>query len=217
MKTILLLLLTVTCNAYEALSITDKNINDLKTLEKHLYNISTHENSYDYAHVINFIFKNLVYKLDYTLLKIEGKITAQGVKRLQSAETQYTSTSDKSNFIAEVSLTYPILDRQEELQREKNKIQTKQTIINDCQNYFQLKAELKALYTERDMLLDLEVRAKSRKLSGVDSFQNWLKIINNIKNVNEKITLKKLKKIEAKEVLLNLVSLHAKTKLEKML
>lgn len=215
MKTILILLTTLTCNAYEALSITDENRKNLKTLEERLYDLATCKESHDYIHVVNFIFKNLAYKLDYTLLKIESKATARAIQQQQNAATQYTNESSK--LVAEISLTYPLLDKKEDLERQKKIIDTKQSIIKDCRKYFDLKAELEALHVELDLLMNLEVRAKSRKLSGVDSFDNWLKIIKDIKSINEKITLKEIEQLEAKEILLSLVPLHVTATLEQML
>lgn len=194
------------CGAYEAQKIEAHEYEQLKTLEKELYDMSCKKVTYNIAEVANLIFNNLAYKLDYTLLKIESSATARAMTENKST-TLYTSESDKLS--AQITLTYPLLDQKEDMERQKKIIETRQEIVKETKKYFDSKLALHALQIELKKLFMLEVRAKSRKLTAVDSFDNWLKVVDDIQKTNEKISNEELKLFEAKELLLSLVKPHA--------
>ena len=202
------------CGAYEAQKIETNEYEQLKTLEKELYEMAKFKTSYNVAEVANLVFNNLAYKLDYTLLKIESSATARAMTENKST-TLYTSESDKLS--AQITLTYPLLDQKEDMERQKKVIETRQEIVKQTKKYFDSKLALHVLQLDLKKLLMLEVRAKSRKLTAVDSFDNWLKVVDDIQKTNEKISNEELKLYEAKEILLSIAKPHAHESIKALL
>ena len=84
-------------------------------------------------------------------------------------------------------------------------------------DYFLLKAALKDMEMQKEILLDLEIRTKSRKLAAVGSYDDWLKTVNDIRKINMDITKGEIELSESKQILLNFVNAHATAQLEEML
>ena len=204
-----------TCHAYDAKKINQNDLTALNNLDAKIYDLAIKKIDYSPSQVANFVYKNLAYKPDYSDLTIIGTVQAKGVQQEQSAATQYTNESSK--FTGMVTLTYPFFDQKETLAREKKIIDTKQEIIKTVRKYFDVKAQIEDLYLQKEIALELETRAKSRKLAAVGSFDEWLKTVEDLRKINKDLTSKELELFENKESLLAMVTPHAKQNLKQML
>ena len=210
----LLLFCTLHATDYKAKQVTKKNLEALQNIDKELYKLATQEESYSFANVSNFIYKNLAYKLDYSLLKIDA---TGGLRFIKNVENSSVYTQEGSRAQAEVMLTYPLWDEKEKNERQKKVLDTKQKIISQVKKYFQLKAEYKDLKIQKLILLQLEIRTKARKLTAVGSFDDWLKVLQDLRKVNADTSKTEIELSEAKQLLLSFVRKPAKKQLEEML
>ena len=201
---------------YEATKLTKKEFEELKNIDKKIYDLSLEIKTYDTAKVANYIYLNLGYDLDFTRLKI----TSSANIRHNSSDTIYNEndiTTDKNSYSTSINFTYPLFDKKESNERKKQIITLKQKIIKETQSYFKLKAKLHDLQIEKKILLALEIRAKGRKLDGVGGFKDWLDVLKDIKKVNYDITNTSLELSQKRQILLSYVKSSNEIKLENML
>lgn len=203
------------CQAYEAKTISVEDLKSLEKLDNKIYDLSTKKERFSFSKVSAFIYKNLAYDVDFTLLKLDAVAKARTSQITTSSTTGTVSDADR--FIGELVLTYPIFDAKESNDIRKKILDTKQTIISKTKDYFLLKAELKDMEMQKEILLDLEIRTKSRKLTAVGSYDDWLKTVNDIRKINMDITKGEIELSESKQILLNFVNTHATAQLEEML
>jgi len=219
MKTILFFILIYSnvCAAnYDAKNITKKDFAALQKLDKKLYDLAAQKNIYLFSKVSNYIYKNLAYKLDYSLWKVNAKGSLRYVKNLNdNSASQFTRQGSRGK--AEILATYPIWDEKEKKERKKKRVETKQRIITQIRKYFEIKANLHDLEIQKLIFLQLEIRAKSRKLTAVGGFDDWLKVINDIRKINADITDAEIKLSEAKQILISFVKPIAIDALNEML
>ena len=201
---------------YEAKKMTENEFKKLQKLDRQIYDLSVKQKSYDIKKVVNFIYLNLGYDLDFTRLKI----TSSANVRHSSSDTVYNSTDttiNKNRYSASLNLSYPLFDKKELNDRKKQIITLKQKIISEVQNYFKLKAKLHDLQTELKILTVLEIRAKARKLDGVGGFKDWLGVIKDIKKTSFDITVASLEVSEKAQVLKSYVIPSRQVALKDML
>lgn len=215
LKILLLLAFITSLNAdYEAKKVTETNLKSLNAIDARLYELAFARVEYPYSEVADFIYKNLVYKLDYTLLKIDGSASVRGTYQ-DTSVNQYTNEGSRAR--AELIITYPFYDAKESNERLAKIVKTKQLIVSNVKKYFRLKAEHRDLEIEKLILIRLETRAKARKLQAVGSFDEWLKIIKDIKKVNLDLSVSEIELSELKQILLSYVVQNKKALLEEML
>lgn len=215
LKILLLLAFITSLNAdYEAKKVTETNLKSLNAIDARLYELAFERVEYPYSEVADFIYKNLVYKLDYTLLKIDGSASVRGTYQ-DTSVNQYTNEGSRAR--AELIITYPFYDAKESNERLAKIVKTKQLIVSNVKKYFRLKAEHRDLEIEKLILIRLETRAKARKLHAVGSFDEWLKIIKDIKKVNLDLSVSEIELSELKQILLSYVVQNKKALLEEML
>lgn len=201
---------------YEAKKITKVEYEELKSIDKTIYELSTKTKEYDSVSVANYIYTNLAYDLDFSRFKV----TSSADIRHSSSDTVYNSTdviTDRNSYSASINLTYPLFDKKESNDRKKEIISIKQKIIKDVQNYFKLKSKLDDLKLEHKILTALEIRAKARKLDGVGGFKDWLDVLKDIKKINHDITDTSLELSKMKQILLSYVRPINEMKLKVML
>ena len=201
---------------YEAKKITKNEYQDLKAIDKNIYDLSVVQKTYDTKKIANFIYLNLAYDLDFTRLKI---ISSANIRH-NSSDTVYNEndrTIDKNSYSASINLSYPLFDKKESNDRKKQIIILKQKIIKEVQNYFKLKAKLHDLQIELKILTQLEIRAKARKLDGVGGFKDWLDVIKDIKKTNYDLTLTDLELKEKMQTLMSYILFSRQQNLKGML
>lgn len=214
-KIIIILTLAFSLNAkYEAKKVTSSDLEDLNAIDKKLYDLASHRKTYDYEKVANFIYSNLAFKLDYTLLKVEGTASARGTMQDESTN-QYTNEGNRAR--AEIIITYPFYDAKESNERLAKMMTTKQKIITQVKKHFTIKAEHKDLEIEKLILIRIETRVKARKLQAVGSFDEWLEVIRDIRKINNKLTLSEIELSESKQLLLAYVKKNKRHLLKEML
>jgi hypothetical protein len=206
---ILLISASLLYGNYEAKNVTQKDLDLLKSIDRHIYDLMTKENKLEVGEVVSFITQNLIFELDYTPLKVK----VQG--RLQNQNTSsYDETGelnqDKNSYRLRLILEYPILDKQEKLQRYEKRVSTKQTIIRDVETYFKLKSKINDLLKQIKFLTLLETRNKVRKLTGTGAFTDWLENLQNIKDKKHELELSKIEAMQQKEILISYVKDEAK-------
>jgi len=210
-KILLITCIYITCNAYEALQLNNNDIKELNTLDEKIYKLSTCKESFNFTEIANYIYRNLNYKIDYNRLLVE--VGAVG----RTSAIQTGTSFDKDKLAGTITLSYPIFDMKETNEIKKKMIDTKQTIIKATKSYFILKAELQDLHVQKEVLFELETRAKARKLTAVGSFDDWTKIIDSIRKINAEITKAEIELSEAKQNLLSYVHVESQSELERML
>ena len=201
---------------YEAKKITKNEYQDLKAIDKYIYDLSVGQKVYDTKKVVNFIYLNLGYDLDFTRLKI----TSLANIKHSSSDIEYTQTNrtiDRNSYGASINLSYPLFDKKESNDRKKQIIILKQKIIGEVKNYFKLKAKLDDLEIELKILTQLEIRAKARKLDGVGGFKDWLEVVKNIKKTNYDLILTDLELNEKLQMLVSYVKSSRQDSLKEML
>ena len=212
----LLCLFTISLFGYESKKITKVEYQNLKAIDKNIYDLSVAQKTYDTKKVASFIYLNLAYDLDFTRLKI---ISSANIRH-NSSDTVYNEndrTIDKNSYSASINLSYPLFDKKESNDRKKQIIILKQKIIKEVQNYFKLKAKLHDLQIELKILTQLEIRAKARKLDGVGGFKDWLDVIKDIKKTNYDLTLTDLELKEKMQTLMSYVLFSRQQNLKGML
>lgn len=191
---------------YEAKKITKVEYQDLKAIDKNIYDLSIEQKSYDTKKVATFIYLNLGYDLDFTRLKITSSANIRhGSTQGTTVYNENGVTTDRNSYSASVNLSYPLFDKKESNDRKKQIITIKQKIISEVRSYFKLKAKLHDLVIEQKILTQLEIRAKARKLDGVGGFKDWLDVIREIKKTNYDLTIVNLEVSEKAQVLMSYV------------
>ncbi len=216
MHKFIIFLLITSCNyaAYEAKKITVENISTLETIDKNLFVLASKKNNFKLNDVANFILRNLAYKRDYSLLKITARASARAIANKRDT----TTTQEQENRLkAEILLTYPIFSPKEKYEKRKKIIETKQKIFNDTKKYFEIKADLTDLEIQKLIILKLETRNKTRKLTAVGAFEDWLKSINDLRKINKELTDAEINLNEARLILLSYVFRNKQNTLKEML
>jgi len=198
---------------YEPKKVTKEDLSNLRKIDAKLFYLANEKKSYKYDAVSSFIYNNLAYDLDFTRFKVVGSASARA--SLQDNENIYTNESNRLR--AQVMLTYPFFDAKEANERKQKIVTLKQKIINDAQKYFKTKAKHDDLLLERLLILKIETRLKARKLQAVGSFDEWLKIIKELKKVNYDLSVSEIELSQAKQLLLSYVLQSKRGLLEKML
>lgn len=201
---------------YESKKITKIEYQELRTIDKNIYELSVEQKSYDTKKVASFIYLNLAYDLDFTRLKI----TSSANIRHSSSDTVYNENNvmtNRNSYSTSLNFTYPLFDKKESNDRKKQIIILKQKIIKEVQNYFKLKAKLHDLDIELKILTQLEIRAKARKLDGVGGFKDWLDVVRDIKKVNYNLTLTDLELKEKMQTLMSYILVSRQDILKEML
>lgn len=216
--TILLFIISIAPGQnYKALEVSNQELNSIKQIDQEIYNLITKEDQEKSEDIANYIYKNLRYKLDYTPLKINANANA----RHSSSENTYTSDTelirDRNAYSIGVTLTYPLFDKKEELEREKDQIQIKQKLIDEVSKFLRLREEIRELKEEIKLLYLLETRAKARKLTGSDSFDNWLSVLKDIKKNKEDLKIKEIEFLQQKRTIFTYVKSNAHNRLEELL
>jgi hypothetical protein len=219
MKKKILTLLTLSLFAYSSQynpdNITQQEYQTIVNIDKNIYEIYTQKDSFSINEIADFIFTHLSYNPNYSKVRILSSISANSSTSNIQSQTGYEV--DKTSLNANITLSYPILDKAEELKRRKESLSIKKEIIKDVKEYLSIKVDINALKSKLKVLKQLEVRAKARKLDGVGGFNDWLSILENINKTNSDITQKELELQEAKELLITAVEPNSIQSLEKML
>jgi hypothetical protein len=217
MKYFLLMAFIVTAlNAeYMPKRITSQDLKDLNAIDERLYTLALKKEEYNFSSVSLFIYNNLAYDLDFTRFKVVGSASLRTTRNLKNESNVYTDESDRAR--AQLMITYPFFDAKENNERLAKMVTTKQKIINDVKAYFKLKAKCKDLEIEKLILLRVETRAKARKLQAVGSFDEWLKVIENIRKINADLTQTEIDKSDAEQTLLSYVLSSKRQALKEML
>ncbi len=189
---------------YESKKITKDEFQNLKAIDKNIYNLAAKRKVYDTKRVASFIYLHLAYDLDFTRLKINSSLN---LKHNSSDATfnENETTVDRNSYIASINLSYPLFDKKELNDRKKQIIVLKQKIISEVQKYFKLKAKLHDLELELKILTQLETRAKARKLDGVGGFKDWLDVVREIKKTHYDISIVDLELNEKMQTLISYV------------
>ncbi len=184
-------------NDYQANKITSEDKANLKRLDDKLYKLINKSKSFEDKKISDFIFKNLSYDLDYSRLTVTASTSATTLN-----SSTYDGDTNRNKLQAGVTLSYPLFDKKEENDRKKTIITVKQKISSDVKNYLLLVAKLEDQQIALIINQQLEIRAKARKLEGVGGFDEWLKVISDIKTTKEAISKTVIEKQEAKEILM---------------
>jgi len=195
--------------------ITPQDLKDINAIDERLYSLAVEKEEYNFSSVSLFIYNNLAYDLDFTRFKVIGSASLRTTRNLKNESNVYTDESDRAR--AQLMITYPFFDAKENNERLAKMVTTKQKIINAVKSYFKLKAKCKDLEIEKLILLRVETRAKARKLQAVGSFDEWLKVIENIRKINADITQTEIDKSDAEQTLLSYVLSSKRLALKEML
>jgi len=199
---------------YEAKKVTNANLKSLNVMDAKLYELAFSKESYSYDEISRFIYTNLAYDLDFTRFKVVGSASAHGTYQDQT-ENQFANEGNRLR--AQLIITYPFFDAKESNERLAKMMTIKQKIISQVKKYFIIKAKHKDLEIEKLILVRIETRVKARKLQAVGSFDEWLKVIRDIKKVNIDLSLLEIELSEAKQLLLSYVLENKRELLKKML
>jgi len=209
MKLLLLLAFTLTLNAeYAPKKVTKNDLQRLNAIDEKLYSLAMKKEHFNYEKVANFVYKNLAYDLDFSRFKVVGTGTLRKTKYLTA--NPITNRGDMAR--AGLVITYPFFDAKENNARLEKMVSVKQKIIADTKAYFKLKAAFEDLELQKLILLQVETRAKARKLQAVGSFDDWLKVINSIRKINAELELS-----DAKQTLVSYVMKEKMQQLKNML
>ena len=173
-----------------------------------------YEEHYKDAEVARYVYQNLAYNLDFTRFKL---IATGSARASFQDQTVNTFTNEGNRLRAQLMATYPIFDAKESNERLEKMIIVKQKIIVITKNYFKLKAEHRDKEISKLMLLRLETRYKSRKLQGVGSFDEWFKIVDDLRKINKEISISELEISENRQILLSYVLKNKRAMLKEML
>lgn len=190
---------------YQPKKISKEEYNSLAKIDKTIYDLSVRSHDYDIKQISDFIYKNLSYDIEFTRLKITSNLSL----RHASSDTVYSEsqlTTDRNSYALSVNFTYPLFDKKEVNDRLKDIVTVKKQIIALVTDYFKLKAELDDLKISLKISRALEVRTKARKLDGVGGFDEWLSIMEEIKELNYKISVTDVELEEKRETLLSYIS-----------
>jgi len=187
---------------YKANTVTNTDKEALKKLDEKLYKLvnETAKRDEHLKSISDFIYKNLRYDLDYSRLTVTASTTATALN-----SSAYDGDGNRNKLQAGISLSYPLFDQKENNERKKTIIAVKQKISADVKTYLLLEAKIHDLDIALLIQQQLEIRAKARKLEGVGGFDDWLKIIQEIKKFQEDLAKSMIEKQEAREVLLSYV------------
>jgi hypothetical protein len=199
---------------YKANTVTAPDKEALKKLDEKLYKLvnETAKRDDQLRVVSDFIYKNLRYDLDYSRLTV----TASASSTSATVES-FNGETNKNKIQAGITFSYPLFDRKEDNDRKKTIITVKQKISADVKTYLLLEAKIHDLEIALVIQQQLEIRAKARKLEGVGGFDDWLKIIQEIKTIKENLSKSTIEKQESKEVLLSYLEEPKHLHLEELL
>jgi len=199
---------------YKANTVTNTDKEALKRLDDKLYKLvnETAKKEDQLRVVSDFIYKNLRYDLDYSRVTVTA--SASGTTLNSST---YDGDSNRNKLRAGITLSYPLFDAKENNERKKTIITVKQKISADVKAYLLLEAKIHDLEIALLIQQQLEIRAKARKLEGVGGFDDWLKIIQEIKKIKEDLAKSKIEKQESKEILLSYLEEQKHLQLEELL
>jgi len=199
---------------YKATTVTNSDKETLKRLDEKLYKlVNVQPKKEDQLRVVSdFIYKNLRYDLDYSRLTV----TASASSTSATVES-FSGETNKNKLQAGITLSYPLFDAKENNERKKTIITVKQKISADVKAYLLLEAKIHDLEIALLIQQQLEIRAKARKLEGVGGFDDWLKIIQEIKKIKEDLAKSTIEKQEAREILLSYVEEPKHLQLEELL
>lgn len=199
---------------YEANTVTNSDKEALKRLDEKLYKLvnETAKKEDQLRVVSDFIYKNLRYDLDYSRVTVTA--SASGTTLNSST---YDGVTNRDKLQAGITLSYPLFDPKENNERKKTIITVKQKISAAVKAYLLLEAKIHDLDIALLIQQQLEIRAKARKLEGVGGFDDWLKIIQEIKKIKEDLAKSTIEKQESKEVLLSYLEEPKHLQLEELL
>lgn len=199
---------------YKANTVTNADKEALKRLDEKLYKLvnETAKKEDQLRVVSDFIYKNLRYDLDYSRVTVTA--SASGTTLNSST---YDGDTNRNKLQAGITLSYPLFDAKENNERKKTIITVKQKISADVKAYLLLEAKIHDLDIALLIQQQLEIRAKARKLEGVGGFDDWLKIIQEIKKIKEDLSKSTIEKQESKEVLLSYLEEPKHLQLEELL
>jgi len=209
----LLLLSTCVHAEYKAKQVTEENLKDLRSIDIKLYNLASHVEKYNYEEISRFIYNNLVYDLDFTRFKVTGTASIRKTKYITA--NPITNRGDMAR--AQLLVSYPFFDAKESNDRLAKMMTVKQKIISEVKKYFTLKSKLAELKIERLITLRIETRVKARKLQATGSFDEWLKVIKDLKKVNFDLTQSEIELSESLQILLSYVHVNKQKLLRNML
>jgi hypothetical protein len=187
---------------YKANTVTNTDKEALKRLDEKLYKLvnKTAKKDDQLKNISDFIYKNLRYDLDYSRLTVTASTTATALN-----SSTYDGDGNRNKLQAGITFSYPLFDRKEDNERKKTIITVKQKISTDVKAYLLLEAKIHDLEIALLIQQQLEIRAKARKLEGVGGFDDWLKIIQEIKKIQEDLAKSTIEKQEAREMLLSYI------------
>jgi len=215
-KYLFLVAFTLVLNAseYEAKKVTGKDLAALRLIDKKIYDLAVSKEYFNFTSISTFIYKNLAYNLDFTRFKVIGSTSA---RLTYQDQTENLFTNEGNRLRAQVMVTYPFFDAKESNKILEKIVLVKQKIISQVKKYYVIKAKHKDLEIEKLILVRIETRVKARKLQGVGSFDEWLKVIRDIKKVNIDLSLSEIELSEGKQLLLSFVLQNKRTQLGRML
>jgi len=187
---------------YKANTVTNTDKEALKRLDEKLYKLvnKTAKKDDQLKNISDFIYKNLRYDLDYSRLTVTA--SASGTS---ATVESFSGETNKNKLRAGITFSYPLFDPKENNERKKTIIAVKQKISADVKAYLLLEAKIHDLEIALLIQQQLEIRAKARKLEGVGGFDDWLKIIQEIKKIKEDLAKSTIEKQEAREILLSYI------------
>jgi hypothetical protein len=187
---------------YKANTVTNTDKEALKRLDEKLYKLvnKTAKKDDQLKNISDFIYKNLRYDLDYSRLTVTA--SASGTS---ATVESFSGETNKNKLRAGITFSYPLFDPKENNERKKTIIAVKQKISADVKAYLLLEAKIHDLEIALLIQQQLEIRAKARKLEGVGGFDDWLKIIQEIKKIQEDLAKSTIEKQEAREILLSYI------------
>ena len=199
---------------YKANTVTANDKEALKRLDEKLYKLvnETAKKEDQLRVVSDFIYKNLRYDLDYSRVTVTA--SASGTTLNSST---YDGDTNRNKLQAGITLSYPLFDAKENNERKKTIITVKQKISADVKAYLLFEAKIHDLDIALLIQQQLEIRAKARKLEGVGGFDDWLKIIQEIKKIKEDLAKSTIEKQESKEILLSYLEEPKHPQLEELL
>jgi hypothetical protein len=199
---------------YKATTVTNTDKEALKRLDEKLYTLVNTPGGKDdqLKNISDFIYKNLRYDLDYSRVTVTASTTATALN-----SSTYDGDGNRNKLQAGITLSYPLFDAKENNERKKTIITVKQKITADVKTYLLLEAKIHDLEIALLIQQQLEIRAKARKLEGVGGFDDWLKIIQEIKTIKENLSKSTIEKQESKEILLSYLEEQKHLQLEELL
>ncbi len=201
---------------YQPKEISKDEYKELNEIDKTIYDLAIQSHHYDIKSISNFIYSHLAYDLEFTRLKITSSLSL----RHSSSDSVYNETgytTNKDSYALGVRLSYPLFDKKEVNDRLKQIVTVKKQIIALVTDYFKLKAKIDDFKVSLQIKKALEIRTKARKLDGVGSFDEWLQILEDIKDLNYKLSVADVELKEKFQTLVSHIQPNAKEQLQELL